>query len=399
VSSGWLDEAVAAQRPWMEDLLVRLVEAPTVLGAEEAGQALMAQAFADCGLEPVDVPLDPDALRADPGHSPFSWDVAGKRNVVASWAGTGGDGARSLVLNGHVDVVPPASEALWTSPPFRARRERDWLFGRGAGDMKAGLVAMTGAVKAEPHPDHATVAQVGVLWFHVDVRGVPAHAARASTLGTDAFTAAQGVLAELRALEAELNAERGEHPHYAGFAHPINLNPGVVSAGDWASTVRAECTLSCRLALYPGQRPAELRARVEAAVTRAAARDPFLAEHPPAVRYDGFSCEGSVVEGDAPIVLAVADAFRDVHGGAELERRATTATTDARHFVRHGIPAICFGPRAEDIHGIDERVSMSSLADVASVLARVVLQWCGGAPDHPAPTPDHRRRRSIHVSR
>jgi acetylornithine deacetylase len=444
VSSGWIDEAVAAQRPWMEDLLVRLVEAPTVLGAEEAGQALMAQAFADCGLEPVDVPLDPDALRADPGHSPFSWDVAGKRNVVATWAGAGGDGARSLVLNGHVDVVPPASEALWTSPPFRARRDRDWLFGRGAGDMKAGLVAMTGAVKAlraagvelasdlhlqsvveeectgngtlqcllaghgaradaailtEPHPDHVTVAQVGVLWFHVDVRGVPAHAARASTLGTDAFTAAQGVLAELRALEAELNAERGEHPHYAGFAHPINLNPGIVTAGDWASTVPAECTLSCRLALYPGQRPAELRARVEAAVTRAAARDPFLAEHPPAVRYDGFSCGGSVVDGDTPIVLAVADAFRDVHGGAELERRATTATTDARHFVRHGIPAICFGPRAEDIHGIDERVSMSSMADVASVLARVVLQWCGGAPDHPAPTPDHRRRRSIHVSR
>jgi MFS family permease len=152
------------------------------------------------------------------------------------------------------------------------------------------------------------------------------------------------------------------------------------------------------LALYPGQRPAELCARVEAALARAAAHDPFLAEHPPAVRYDGFSCEGSVVDGDAPIVLAVADAFRDVHGGAELERRATTATTDARHFVRRGIPAICFGPRAEDIHGIDERVSMSSLADVASVLARVVLQWCGGAPNRPAGTPDHRRR-SMHVSR
>ena len=436
-----VDEAVAAQRSWMEDVLAELVAAPTVLGQEEAGQAIMARAFRDCGLQPVDVPMDERAIRADPAHSPFGWDVAGKRNVVATWRGTGG--GRSLVLNGHVDVVPPASAALWTSPPFVPRRDGDWLYGRGAGDMKAGLVAMTGAVRAlraagaelagdvhlqsvveeectgngtlqcllaghgaaadaailtEPHPDHVTVAQVGVLWFHVDVRGVPAHAARAASLGRDAFSAAQGVLTELRSLEDELNAERHAHPHYAAFEHPINLNPGVVSAGDWASTVPAECTLSCRLALYPGQDPADLQKRVEATVARAAARDPFLAAHPPVVRYDGFRCEGSIVDGATPALLTLADAYRGVHG-EELERRATTATTDARHFIRHGIPAFCFGPRAEDIHGIDERVSLTSLMDVATVLARAVLQWCG-APENnrPTATPVQRGGENIHVS-
>jgi acetylornithine deacetylase len=70
--------------------------------------------------------------------------------------------------------------------------------------------------------------------------------------------------------------------------------------------------------------------------------------------------------------------------------RATTATTDARHFVRRGIPAICFGPRAEDIHGIDERVSMSSMHEVATVLARFVLDWCAGAQDQPAGEPAQR---------
>lgn len=406
MSGAWIDDAVAAEAGWMEDLLLELVAAPTTLGDEDAGQAVMRRAFAGCGLEPVDVPLDAEAIRADPYHSPFSWSVEGKRNVVADWPGAGG--GRSLILNGHVDVVPPASEPLWSSPPFTPRRDGDWLYGRGAGDMKAGLVAMTGAVRAlrragvelrgdlqlqsvveeectgngtlqcllagahadacvitEPHHDHLTVAQVGVLWFHVDIRGAPAHAARAS-LGHNAFDAAQAVLSELRRLEAELN-ERPPPP-YDEIEHPINLNPGIVTAGDWVSTVPAECTLSCRLAMYPGQDPAELKRRVEQAAA------------PYAVRYDGFACEGSVVAEDEDVVVGLAAAYADVHG----ERPAlwaTTATTDARHFVRRGIPAICYGPRAEQIHGIDERVSLRSMVDVARVLARFVLDWCGESTD------------------
>ena len=395
----WVDDAVAAEAAWMEELLVELVAA----GDEAAGQAVMTRAFAACELEPVDVPLDAEAIRADPHHSPFSWSVEGKRNVVANWHGSGG---RSLILNGHVDVVPPASEALWSSPPFEPRRDGDWLYGRGAGDMKAGLVAMTGAVRAlrragvelrgdlqlqsvveeectgngtlqcllsgahadacvitEPHHDHFTVAQVGVLWFHVDVRGVPGHAARG---GRGAFDAALEVLAALRALEAELNTD--PPPPYDAIEHPINLNPGVVTAGDWPSTVTAECTLSCRIAMYPGQDPAELQRGVEAAVA------------PYPVRYDGFVCEGSVVDEGEDVVVALGDAYAAVHGDRPA-LRATTATTDARHFVRRGIPAICFGPEAERIHGIDERVSLRSMAEVARVLAHFVLDWCGESND------------------
>src|SRR5947209_1761821 len=121
----------------MEDLLVALVQTPTELGGEEPGQAIMHEAYADCGLEPRDVWLDADALRAHPNASPFSWEVAGKRNVVATWPAPRA-GGRSLILNGHVDVVPPAAGELWTRPPYEARRDGDWLYGRGAGDMKAG---------------------------------------------------------------------------------------------------------------------------------------------------------------------------------------------------------------------------------------------------------------------
>ena len=115
--------AVAAQTEWMVDVLERLVAAPTVLGAEEGGQVVMEQALRDVGLAPWDMSLDADALRADPGSSPFSWDVSGKRNVVATWEAAA-EGGRSLILNGHVDVVPPAAPELWSSPPFSPPRGR-----------------------------------------------------------------------------------------------------------------------------------------------------------------------------------------------------------------------------------------------------------------------------------
>ena len=115
---GAILDAVAAEAGWMEDLLVRLVEAPTVLGEEEAGQEIMEEAFADCGLEPRSVPLDAQALRDADGSSPFSWDVSGKRNVVADWRAGARDG-RSLILNGHVDVVPPGERERWAGvDPF-----------------------------------------------------------------------------------------------------------------------------------------------------------------------------------------------------------------------------------------------------------------------------------------
>ena len=131
----------------MEEVLVRLVEAPTTLGNEEPGQDVMRDAFRALGLDPVDVPLDAEMLRSHPAASPFSWDVSEKRNVIADWH-PGGEGGRSLILNGHIDVVAPAAASLWRTAPFSAVRDGDWLYGRGAGDMKCGLAIILGAVKA-----------------------------------------------------------------------------------------------------------------------------------------------------------------------------------------------------------------------------------------------------------
>jgi acetylornithine deacetylase len=406
--------AVAEEQPAVVQLLIDLVQAPTVLGSERAGQEIMRAAFADLGLEPREVLLDVEALRENPGASPFSWDVDGKANVVADWGPSEPAGGRSLILNGHIDVVDPGPRDTWASPPFVARREGNWLYGRGAGDMKAGLAAIVGAVRGlrrlglEPlapvelqsvveeectgngtfqcvlsgrpadaaivtEPTSLTIqtSQVGVLWFQVVVRGRPAHAGDAP-IGLNAIEGSFPLISALRALEAELNV--APPPPYDVYEHPINLNIGMIRGGDWPSTVAAESVLHCRLALYPGAGVDELKTRIEDTVASAAAGlDGFEAR----VAYDGFACEGYTLDHRSPLIAALSDASEQATG-TRPALIASTATTDARSFALYaGSAAVCFGPHAESIHGVDERVSLPSVLQSAQTLALFIDDWCG----------------------
>lgn len=403
----------------MEELAARLVAAPTVLGDEGPGQAVMREALAGLGLRPVDVPMDADALRAHPGHSPFSWDVEGKTNVVATWEGTAGaDDApgRSLILNGHIDVVSPEPLARWETAPFQASRDGDWMYGRGAADMKSGLAAIVGAVAglrrlggsprapvtlesvveeectgngtlqcilagytadaaivAEPFGNGITTSQVGVLWFDVRVAGVPGHAGEERP-GSNAIEQSYALMRALRGLEAELNV--GPPPPYDRLAHPTSMNIGVIRGGDWPSTAPGECVTSYRIALYPGTRIRDLQDRIEAIVAGVAAADPGFLEAPQ-VLYDGFASHGYSIGDDAPLVASLAGAFGR-GTGAPPALVPTTGTSDAGMLGLYGdTPAVCFGPYAEQVHAVDERVYLPSIVQTAQVLGLFIADWCG----------------------
>ena len=400
--------AVAAEEPGMVSLLADLVAAPTVLGDEEPGQAVMRRAFAGLGLAPVDVPLEPGELERHLAGAPFSWSVDGKANVVADW---GSGAGRSLILNGHIDVVSPEPRSLWTSDPYVARRDGEWLYGRGAGDMKAGLAAIVCAVAGlqrlglrpaapvqlqsvveeectgngalacvlagspadaviitEPTRGAIWHAQVGVLWFAVRVLGRGGHAGDG---GADAIEASYAVIRALRELEVSLNATKPAL--FAEYPHPIHLNVGMIRGGDWPSTVAGECLTNFRLACFPGNPVAELQAQVETTVAAAAAGLPQSVE----VLYDGFQCEGYELAADAPVIGALGDAVERVRS-TRPPLFASTATTDARTFQLYaGTPAICFGPTAENEHGVDERVHLPSVIETAQAIALFIADWCG----------------------
>ena len=140
--------AVAAQRAEAVALLQELVSEPSLLGAEPGAQALMRREFERNGLDIHEFEVDEDRIRDHPGYSPSLISYSGRRNVVGIHRPSGPVTGRSLILNGHIDVVPVGAAALWSSPPFEPRSQGDRLSGRGAADIKACLVDFTLAFRS-----------------------------------------------------------------------------------------------------------------------------------------------------------------------------------------------------------------------------------------------------------
>ncbi|MDX1608593.1 MAG: M20/M25/M40 family metallo-hydrolase, partial [Halofilum sp. (in: g-proteobacteria)] len=140
-------ESVAALEATARERLAALVREDSRLGREQGAQALMEDWFRALGLDVRRVPVELEAIRDRPGFSPPLIDYEGRENVVGVHRPAKIRG-RSLILNGHIDVVPPGPAELWTDPPFEPVVRDGRMYGRGAGDMKAGLVAYLTAFEA-----------------------------------------------------------------------------------------------------------------------------------------------------------------------------------------------------------------------------------------------------------
>ena len=404
--------AVEAEQPATVDFLRELVSARTTLGNEEAGQRIMAAALADAGLDVLDVPMDPEVLRAHPQAALFDWELEGKRNLVASWQPpTVGSSGRSLILSGHVDVVTSDPDDLWHSAPFEPRLDGEgWLYGRGACDMKSGLAAMVGAMRAlvrlglrpaarlalhsvneeefggngalacalaghatadgcvlvEPTGGALCTAQVGLLWFDVRLIGTPSHTADRH-LGLSALDLLPTAREALAGVEEVLN--RDAAPPFEGT--PVFINVGVVRAGAMPSIVAPDCVLSCRVSLLPGQDIDRVRLMVEEAVAA------IEAPHPPEVTWRGFVAPAYVLADDEPLVKAASRAVQSAIG-AEPELTAVLGAADARTYgLVGGTPTLLMGATGERMHAADERVWLPSVADTATALVLLVRDWCG----------------------
>ncbi len=400
----------------MIDFAARLVAEPSTLGNEASVLQVMEEQLAALGHSPRRVEIDPAALADHPGFAPVPWDYQGRYNLIAVRPADG-EGGRSALFNGHLDVVSEQPAEGWTRDPYQPEIAGGWLHGRGAGDMKAGVAAMVYALAAveragfglaapvtleavieeecsgngalacvaagydaeavlipEPFGPTILTSQVGVCWFKVRVRGVPNHALDTRG-GVNAIEKCYPLIAALRELEQSLNAK--PHPAFPGMEHPFNFNLGVLQGGDWPSTVPAFAEFHGRLAFPPELSFQGMRARLEQAVARAAQGDPWLADNPPGLEFYGFRSPGHQAPPGQEALELLGRCHQDLGGGPAAEFHST-ATTDLRAFVHYGQgQATCFGPVAENIHAVNERVNLKSVSHTARTYALFLSRWGG----------------------
>jgi acetylornithine deacetylase len=327
----------------------------------------------------------------------------GRPNVVAR---VGTAGSRSLMFNGHLDVVgiEGMTHLAWGDDS----RDNCRIYGRGSSDMKSGVAAMCAAaaravdsglageiivaavvdeeyesagtrtivergiradaaIVTEPTQLAIMPAHLGFVWIDITTHGRAAHGSRWD-LGVDAIRHAGLVLAEIDRLDADELPRRG---------HPLLGRPSVhaslIDGGTGMSTYPDRCTVRIERRTIPGETPENVRRELEDACARVAARRPtFRAEV--AVT---FSQAPSDVAVDAPIVRALGDAIRGQ--GETVRVEGMTAWTDAALLNTAGIPAICFGPGDIRLaHAAEEYVKIDEIERATEILSRLATQWCGG---------------------
>jgi acetylornithine deacetylase len=410
-------DGFAAQRGFLSDL----VRFPSTRGNEHTIQDFMARAMRKRGLS-VDVfGMDYVTIQRHPGGSRIS-DKHSSAPIVVGIHRPRNEAGRSLIVQGHVDVVPPGPLDMWSTPPFEPVVRDGWMYGRGAGDMKAGVSAAVFALDAlrhagvqpaatvylqsvveeestgngalmahlrgykadaalipEPGREMLTRANVGVLWFEVEVRGYPVHVAYMGS-GVNAIDAVYRVIGALRVLEKRWNDKARNDPLFGDSEHPLNLNIGRIEGGDWASSVPAWCRIECRIAMLPGIKAEAAAREIEDEIARFTRNDSFFANNPPKITWNGFYAEGYKLEpgSDAEAVLSRA---HEIVMGRSLETSLASAYLDARVYTLYDcIPALNYGCFAENYHGFDERVNLASLERTTEVIAFFIAEWCGVEP-------------------
>jgi acetylornithine deacetylase len=380
--------------------LQELVRVPSLLGEEEPAQRLVEERLRDLGFTVKRVQPDPERLAEHPESGLPLIPYEGRHCLVGTLAG--GDG-RSLLLNGHVDVVSEEPADRWTKPPYSGEVEGGRLYGRGACDMKGGIAAMLlgvqaalaagplpgqviyqsvieeecggngalaaslagpvaeGVLIAEPTNGGMDLVAPGVLWARITLEARSRHASHADE-GSNPIETAFAVTAALHELEAELNRE--PEAEFAGVDRPYLLNVGALHAGDWPSMTPGRAELDVRLGFPIRMAPEDAQALVRQTVERA--------DRDASVRFRGFRARGYSFDERSPLVRLLAECHREARGG-ELVAEPARATTDLRFF--QSAQAVCYGPTGEGLHAVDEWVDLDSIAEVATVLALLMRRW------------------------
>lgn len=398
--------------------LMELVAVPSVTGsdAESEIQDVLGRKMSTLGLD-VDLwPIDLASLTAAPGFPGTEVDRSEAWGVVGTAPGEGERPA--LVLQGHADVVPSGDLARWSSDPFRPTWRGTRLHGRGACDMKAGVVANLAAYAAvvrsgvrlrrrlalhfvigeedgglgafatlrrghtgdaciitEPTGAALITGAAGALTFTIELAGIATHASTpyAGHSALDSYLPVHRALAEL-----SRRRNRVVEPLMSEYPVPYPIVVGRLSCGDWPSSVPDRLLAEGRLGVRIEEDPDDARRELAECLAEAAEKDAFLREHPPLLRWSGGQFAGGHLTAGSQLRELVADAHADVTGGHRLRERGAPYGSDLRLYTGAGIPTLHYGPGDVRLaHAPDEAVDLDEVVTVTRALVLAALRSCG----------------------
>ena len=415
--------------------LRELIAIPSLDGAESPAQRAVGAWMERAGFATDIWQIDLRELAKHPDHC-----TEVERHEALGVVGWVGERAAERAAGGAAAAAAPADRtpaatscstatSTWCPSATKPRGRHGRVYGRGAVDMKGGLVCALfaakairdagvrlrgrlsvasvvgeedggtgtlatilrghtadGAVVVEPTELAVIPAQAGSLMFRLIVPGFSAHGCVREE-GVNAIEKFLPLFTALRQLEAERcgvatgAADVAGDPHsplFARYRLPWPIEIGTLQAGDWASSVPDRLVAEGRHGIAIGEEPAAARRAFEEAIARAAAADPWLAEHPPTVEWWGGRFDPAVTDPADPIVTAVVDAATAVTGEAP-PIEGVTYGADMRLLVNvGGIPTVLFGPGDVRVaHMPDEYVPIEELRTAAEALIVAALRFCG----------------------
>jgi acetylornithine deacetylase len=424
-------DAIDADGQEVIELLRGLLAFETITPDEESvehdafirHQAYVRQVLEGMGFGEIDVwEVDAATLEDAPGLGVVpTRDMRNMPVLVARLPGAGQ--GRSLILNGHYDVVPLGLRESWTRDPFAGEIADGRMYGRGTNDMKGGIAAMLKAVdfirraglalegdvlvqivpdeestcmgtlaacqrgyKADaaiiPEPTNMRLGTAvrGCMGGRVTVRGRAGHAEQPQPHFREggAVSAISKAIRVLQGMEELTEQWRTQPDKQHPLLPPDSIIPTVIHGGEWSATYPEKVEIRFDCMFVPGT--VDKRAEIEAKLAAVAANDPWLMEHPPELRIgDGPEEEWwypAEVSEDEPIVQVARGALSDI--GIAPALMGFGSLTDCIHLINHShVPTVNLGPDIETAHMADEFVTLEQLDQLTRALALAIMRWCG----------------------
>ena len=411
---------VQTHREEAVDFLQKIIQIPSETGDEEAIQSYLSGFLEKLGLSVDCFIPSMEELRKHPAFVEPMQSYENRPNVVATRKGAGG--GRSLLFNGHVDVIPEGAAENWEHAPWAGDICDGKLYGRGASDMKSGVAAMTMAMKAicdagitlkgdvileyvvdEELTGNGTLAcvlkgyradggicseassmciqpaSIGRIWFEIHVKGKAAGIQRRyeGVNGIDLGYIVKQAVAEYE----NCRLKKARHPLYPVIQEAIPCMIGQFESGSYASAFPDSCLLKGSIATVPGEDSQAVKDEFVSFIQEYTAREnEWMRQYPPEIRFCGYFAEPSEISPQSPIVKTLAENYVKVLNRTPVVSGRQGAA-DIRHLNRYGqTPTVIFGPgMTEQMHANNEWVSIQDYLDSINILAHTILEWCGTA--------------------